>query len=50
LPIGHRGVPDDLALEARELGDELGKVTNRDLLARAEVDRLAAVVALGREE
>ena len=35
-------------VEARQLRDQLGEVADRDLLARAEVDGLGAVVALAR--
>src|SRR5688500_10241397 len=43
LTVRLRRVPDELALEAGQLGDELGQVADRDLLARAEVDGLGAV-------
>ena len=49
LAVRHRRVPDDLALEAGHVGDRLGELADRDLVAGAEVDRLGAVVALGRE-
>src|SRR6187397_1144947 len=49
LPVRHRAVPGDAACEARDVGDELGEVADRDLVAGAKVDRLAAVVALGGE-
>ena len=42
-------VPDDPAGEAHELGDEVRKAADLDLLAAADVDRLGAVVALRRE-
>src|SRR3954452_10052563 len=47
LAIRHRLVPGDLAREARQLGDQPGELLDRDLLARADVDRLLAVVWLG---
>ena len=40
LPVRHRRVPDDLALEPGQLGDRLGELADRDLDAGAEVDRL----------
>src|SRR5262249_51355329 len=39
LAIGLRGVPDDMALEARQLRDQADQVLDRDLLSRAHVDR-----------
>src|SRR5437868_6306463 len=50
LPVGLRGVPDRLALVPRRLGDELGQVADRDLLAGPEIHGLAVVVALCREQ
>src|SRR5262249_61633687 len=50
LPVRHRGVPADLALEAAQLGDKLGKLAARDLLARAGTDRLGSVLVLRREQ
>ena len=50
LAVRHRRVPDDLALEADDLGDELGE--SRGSRSRSPVPRLTglgAVVALGRE-
>src|SRR5215218_9927759 len=49
LAVRHRRVPDDLAREARQLGDQLGGISDRRLDAGPEVDRVAAVVALGGE-
>ena len=49
LAVGLGGVPADLARRTRWLGDELDQVADRQLLVGAEVDRLGAVVALGRE-
>ena len=49
LPVRHRAVPRDPALEAGDVGDELGEIADRDLVAGTEVDRLPAVVALGGE-
>src|SRR5258705_321264 len=44
LTVRLRRVPDDLARVARELGDELRELADRDLLARAEIHRVCAVV------
>src|SRR3954467_6826024 len=49
LPVRHRLVPGDLAAESRQLGDQLGELTDRDLLARADVHRLLPVVAVRGE-
>src|SRR5436190_14445989 len=50
LAVRHRRVPGDLALEADDLRHELREVADRDLLAGTEVDRLRAVVTLGRQD
>ena len=50
LAVRHRGVPDDLAVEAGHLGDRLGELADRRLDTGAEVDRLRPVVALGGEQ
>src|SRR5690606_15587623 len=42
-------VPHDLALKAYQLGNQLGQVLDADLHPGAEVDRLRAVVMLGRQ-
>src|ERR687898_203885 len=44
LPVRHRRVPDDLAAEAGQVRDQLRDLPDRRLDARAEVDRLGAVV------
>src|SRR2546423_12506664 len=49
LAVRLRRVPRDLAVVAGQLGDHLRELPNRDLLARAEVDGLLAVVALRGE-
>ena len=46
LAVGLGRVPHDLALEAGGVRDQLGQVADGDLVARAEVDRLGAVIAL----
>src|SRR5437868_3838001 len=43
LAVRHRLVPGDLPREAGELRDQVGEVADRDLLARADVDRLGTV-------
>src|SRR5882672_1377030 len=50
LTVRHRRVPDQLAVEARELGDQLRELADRRLDTGAEVHRLRAVVALGRQQ
>src|ERR1700722_13890338 len=50
LAVRHRRVPGDLAAETGQLGDQRGQVADRDLAARAEVDRLGAVIALRGED
>src|SRR6478735_9976337 len=50
LAVGHGRVPADLAREARQLGDRRGQLADRGLDAGAEVDRLGAVVELGRTD
>src|SRR5207253_4468973 len=50
LAVRHRLVPDDPPLEAGHVGDGLGELADRDLLSRAEVDRLGAVVVARREQ
>src|SRR5258708_279395 len=50
LAVRHRGVPGDLALEAGQLGDQRGQLTDRYLLPRPEVDWIGAVVVLGGEQ
>ena len=47
LTIRLGGVPANLAWEARQFGDLLGQVLDADLLSRAEIDRLGAIVPLG---
>ena len=47
LAVGLGGVPDDLAGEADEFGDQLGEPGDRDLLTGAEVDRLGTRIAAG---
>ena len=49
LSVGFAGVPDEAALEARRLRELPGQVTDRDLDAAAQVDRIAGVVSLGRQ-
>src|SRR3954447_9290343 len=49
LAVRHRRVPHQLALEPRQLRDQLGELADRRLDTGAEVDRLAGVVPLGRE-
>ncbi len=49
LTVGLGRVPADLAVEPGGVGDELDQVPDRQLLVGAEVDRLGAVVALGRQ-
>src|SRR5262245_58437135 len=49
LAVGLAGIPDDIALEAGQPGDRLDEVADRDLHAAAKVDRLVALVALGRQ-
>src|SRR5258708_1730131 len=49
LAVRHRLVPGDPPREPGQLGDQLGEVADRDLLARADVDRLLGVVAPGGE-
>ncbi len=46
-PFGIDVSPFELAVEARQLGDQLGELADRDLGAGAEVDRIGAVVAIG---
>src|SRR5437868_641915 len=50
LAVGLAGVPDEAAFIARRLRDLRGQVPDRDLLAAAQVDGVARVVALGREQ
>src|SRR5205814_9902199 len=49
LAVGLAVVPRELALVARERGDALGELADRDLLTRSEVDRVRTVVALRRQ-
>src|SRR5712692_5746135 len=49
LAVRHRRVPHDPAVKAYDLRDELRELADRDLFARAEVDRLRPVVARRRE-
>ena len=49
LAVGFGGVPADLALEPAQARDRLDQLADGDLVADAEVDRLVAVVALGRQ-
>src|ERR671936_77286 len=44
LAVRHRGVPDDLTVEARQVGDQIRELTDRRLVTRSEVHRLLAVV------
>src|SRR5512137_2759532 len=46
LAVGLRRVPDDVALEPTEAGHERHEVADLDLEARAQVHRVALVVAL----
>src|SRR5581483_6187718 len=48
LSVRHRFVPPDRTVEARQLGDRLRELADRDLDARADVHRLRVVVALRR--
>ena len=50
LAVRLRGVPDDLAPVARQLGDQVDEVLDQDLVAGAVVDRLRPVVALGGQD
>src|SRR5215831_20208129 len=45
LAVRRLGVPLELAVEARQLGHQLGEVADRDLVPRAEVHRLRPAVA-----
>src|SRR4051794_35765362 len=49
LAVRHRRVPHQLAVESRQLRDQLRQLADRRLDARAQVDRLDAVVPLGRQ-
>ena len=49
LAVGLGRVPAQLAVEADEAGDRLDRLADRDLVVGAEVDRLGAVVDLGRQ-
>src|SRR2546429_9197558 len=49
LPVRHGAVPLDLALEARQLCDQLCQLADGDLLTGPEIDGIRAVVAVGRE-
>src|SRR5690606_38105374 len=48
LAVGFGGVPAEFTVEAAEAADGLGEVLDRDLHAGTEIDRLGAVVAVGR--
>src|SRR5512135_3352605 len=47
LAVGLRHVPDDVALEAAGPGHQRHEVADEDLEARAQVHRVALLVALG---
>src|ERR1044071_6203339 len=50
LAVGLRRIPRETAGESGRLGDHRGELADRDLVAGAEVDRVARVVALARQD
>src|SRR5947208_635748 len=50
LSVGLAGVPDEAPLEGGRPRDDPGQVADRDLLAAAQVHRVAGVILLGGED
>ena len=50
LAVGFGGVPDDLAFEPAEAGDEFGQILDGDLAAAAEIHRFGRIVFFHRED